>query len=79
MAWLAICLLHQGRRDEARTWFDRADRFVRAHVPDGHPDRDHPVPDLGEPWNWWWDLLVAWREAQGSLLDEAFPADSFAH
>jgi WD40 repeat protein/tetratricopeptide (TPR) repeat protein len=79
MAWLVTCLLHQGRRDEARTWFDQADRFLRAHVPDGRPEREHPAPDLGEAWNWWWDLLIAWREAQGLVLDEAFPADPFAH
>jgi WD40 repeat protein/serine/threonine protein kinase/tetratricopeptide (TPR) repeat protein len=78
MAWLATCLLHHGRSDEAKTWFDQADRFARAHVPDGHPEREQPAPDLGEPWNWWWDLLIAWREAQGLLLDEAFPADPFA-
>jgi hypothetical protein len=78
MAWLATSLFHQGR-GEARSWFDQADRFARDHVPDGHPERDHPAPDLGEAWNWWWPLLVAWREAQGLFLDESFPADPFAH
>jgi tetratricopeptide (TPR) repeat protein len=77
-AWLATCLLHQGRRDEATTWFDQADRFVRAQVPGGRPEREHSRPNLGEEWNWWWDLLLAWREAQGLLLDESFPADPFA-
>jgi hypothetical protein len=26
----------------------------------------------------WWRLLIAWREAQGLLLDADFPADPFA-
>jgi WD40 repeat protein/serine/threonine protein kinase/Tfp pilus assembly protein PilF len=77
-AWLATCLLHQGRRDEARTWFNQADRCVRAQLPDGRPEREQPAPRLGETWNWWWDLLLAWREAQGLLLDEAFPTDPFS-
>jgi tetratricopeptide (TPR) repeat protein len=77
-AWLATCLLHQGRHDEARTWFDQADRFVRAHVPGGRPELEHPAPDVKEASNWWWDLLLAWREAQGLLLDEQFPVDAFA-
>ena len=27
----------------------------------------------------WWFLLIAWREAQGLLLDADFPAEPFAH
>ena len=26
----------------------------------------------------WWRLLLAWREAQGLILDGPFPADVFA-
>jgi Tfp pilus assembly protein PilF len=76
-AWLAIALLHQGRRDEAKTWFDRADRFVRAHLPGGRPELEHRPPDGLHTWDWW-HLIIVWREAQVLLLDGAFPADPFA-
>jgi len=77
-AWLAKSLLHQGRRDEAKTWFDQADRFIRARVPGGRPELEHRPPEAVSRWGWW-QLLLAWREAQALLLDGPFPADPFAH
>jgi WD40 repeat protein/tetratricopeptide (TPR) repeat protein len=72
-AWLAIASWRQGRREESRTWFGRADRFVRAQLPDDRPDLDHRSPSVAE----WAYVLIAWREAWGLLLDVDFPADSF--
>ena len=74
-AWLAIASWHQGRRDEAKTWFDQADRYVRRSE-SRRPSRvssiapGGPGPKVA--------LLIAWREAQGLLLDADFPADPFA-
>jgi tetratricopeptide (TPR) repeat protein len=76
-AWLAIALWHQDRRGEAKTWFDQADRVIRAQVPGGRPEFEHRPPQLPHPWDWW-HLMIAWREAQGLLLDGSFPVDPFA-
>ncbi len=76
-AWLAIALWHQGRRREAKAEFDRADRYVRAQLSGGRPDVQHRPPARWGAWDWWY-LIIAWREAQGLLLDGAFPADAFA-
>ena len=75
-AWMAIALWHQGRRDEAKVWFDRADRFLRARVPGGRPEVEHRPPSVPIFCDWW-HLLVAWREAQGLILDGDFPTDPF--
>jgi eukaryotic-like serine/threonine-protein kinase len=76
-AWLAIATRHQGRHDEAKTWFDRADRFVHERLPHERPELEHRTPgDVG--FVDWCRLLIAWREAQGLLLDADFPADPFA-
>lgn len=77
-AWLAICLSHQGRRGEAISTFAHADRFVRAQVPGGRPEIEQEPPEIaGESWIWW-DLIIAWREAQGLIMDGSFPAEPFA-
>jgi len=75
-AWMAIATWHQGRRDEAKSWYARADRFVTGRVPGGRPELEHHPPDVA-PVDWW-PLLIARREAEGLLLDAGFPADPFA-
>ncbi len=76
-AWMAIALWHEGRRDQAKDWFDRADRFLRDRVPGGRPEVEHRPPSAPIFCDWW-HLLVAWREAQGLILDGSFPPDPFA-
>ena len=34
----------QGHRNEAKSWFDRADRFVRERAPGIRPELEHPPP-----------------------------------
>ena len=77
-AWLAVALLHEHRRDEAKTWFKKADRFLRVRLASGRTELEEPPPDEVNFWNWC-RLMIAWREAQALLLDEAVPADPFAH
>ncbi len=76
-AWLAIALRQQGRLDEARAWFDRADRFLHAQEPGGLSHLEHRPPESVNHWQFW-ALFLAWREAQTLILDDAFPTDPFA-
>ena len=76
-AWLTVALALDGRRDEAKACFDQADHFVRAQLPDGRPEREQPAPPTLDP-NSWWRLLLAWRDAQGLVLDGPFPTSPFA-
>ena len=45
-AWMAIATWHQGRRDEARSWFARADRFVLERLPGGSIGREYRPPRM---------------------------------
>jgi hypothetical protein len=76
-AWLAVATWHEGRRDEAKTWFDRADHLVRERIPGVRPELEHRSP-AGVIMLDWYRLLIAWREVRTLLLDGDFPADPFA-
>jgi tetratricopeptide (TPR) repeat protein len=77
-AWLAIALLQEHRANEAKTWFEEADRFLRARITGGRPELEQPPPEALDFWAWC-RLLIPWGEAQALLTDGRFPADPFAH
>ncbi len=76
-AWMAIATWHQGRRDEARSWCARADRYVPEGVPAGYTGLENRPPPGMYAFDGW-RLLIARREAQALLFDADFPADPFA-
>jgi tetratricopeptide (TPR) repeat protein len=75
-AWLAIALLQEEQKDEAKKWFDQADQFIRDRLPGKRPELEHGTP-LTFAHAHWRLLLIVWREAQGRILDMGFPADPF--
>jgi eukaryotic-like serine/threonine-protein kinase len=76
-AWMAIATWQQRRRDEARSWSARADRFVAEHRLRGHSGPEFRPPE-GIFFADWWRILVARREAHALIFDADFPADPFA-
>ena len=75
-AWLALALARDGHLDLAQAWFDQADRYIQAQFGGIRPELDHVPPSRIKAVEWW-PLFVAWREAQGLLLDGNFPANPF--
>lgn len=77
-AWMAIATWQQGRRDEARSWSARADRFVSELRFRGHSGLEFRAPPGVWPPSDWWRLLIARREAHALIFDADFPAHPFA-
>ena len=75
-AWMAIATWHQRRRDEARSWFTRGDRFMPASTSGGRSGLADRTPFRVFDGDWC-RMLIARCEAHGLLLDADFPADPF--
>jgi hypothetical protein len=71
---MTIATWQQGRRDEARSWCARADRFMPEENPGDRNGLGY-CPPPGISGVDWWRLLIARR----LLFDADFPADPFAH
>jgi WD40 repeat protein/tetratricopeptide (TPR) repeat protein len=75
--WMAITTWQQGRRDEARAWLAKTDRFVSERVKNAPTELEGRPPEGFNPGHWW-RIRIAQREAQHLILDSEFPADPFA-
>jgi hypothetical protein len=75
--WMAITSVHQRRRALAKDYFAQADRYVRAQLKGTRPNFE-PGPQSILVDSHWCRLLLAWREAQARVMDEAFPGQPFA-
>ena len=75
-ARLATALHRQRRPGEARASLDEAMRWAREKA--GGRSEFHSTAPRGVSSWIWWDLMLALREAEALLLDDAFPAQPFA-